>query len=207
MTENTDIWVSGARDSDRAMVSVALYQPNGPGSFLGPLYQHENVEPMLHEVLLKWMYYDLTEKQKANLPDFFFGASRLPVISERYYDLLRDFDLGPTRFYEVPLYEYDQKTKRRDRLYLLQLNASKEALVPEECEGFVPYSNDVLWRDPRNRTGGIPAVCTAAREGVDLWYDPGLSSRWFYSQRLYSAIKKERIRCKHWAFQKCKITD
>ncbi|NNK68456.1 MAG: hypothetical protein HKO95_17160 [Rhodobacteraceae bacterium] len=207
MTENTDIWVSGARDSDRAMVSVALYQPNGRGSFLGPLYQHEDVTPMLHEVFLKWMYYDLTEKQKANLPDFFFGASRLPVISERYYDLLRDFDLGPTRFYEVPLYEYDQKTKRRDRLYLLQLNASKEALVPEECEGFRPAPGGGLESIPSNFTGGIRALLPAARKGVDLWFDPGLDSRWFYSERLYSAIKKERIRCKHWAFQKCKITD
>jgi len=50
---------------------------------------------------------DLPKKKKDNLPDAFIGEMGLAIVSGAMRDLLQQFDLGQTRFHEMPLYEYD----------------------------------------------------------------------------------------------------
>lgn len=56
--------------------------------------------------------HDLPEKKKSVMLDIISIDNGLVVTSQAFHNLLSQFDLGDTQMFEVPLYEYDQKTRR-----------------------------------------------------------------------------------------------
>ncbi|NNF73412.1 MAG: hypothetical protein HKO95_17165 [Rhodobacteraceae bacterium] len=147
---------------------------------------------------------DLTEHEKCHFPDAFVGANRILIISPAFHTLLQKFDLGPTQFFDVPLYEYDRTTLRPERYFVMQVNAVKDAVVPEESTGIKPWDDKYL---PLDFSQGEFAVRSAALDGPDLWWDANIIERLFFSDRLKRAIKDNRIHASVWGWKKCRILD
>jgi hypothetical protein len=148
---------------------------------------------------------DLTEHEKCHFPDAIVIESRIIVVSPDFHDLLQKFDLGPTQFFDVPLYEYDRTTLRPERYFVMQVNAVKDAVVPEESTGIRPFGFDQF--TPDDFSSGEFTVSSAALEGPDLWWDVKIRNRLFFSDRLKRAIKDNRIHASVWGWKKCRILD
>ncbi|WP_234871908.1 imm11 family protein [Allitabrizicola rongguiensis] len=146
------------------------------------------------------------EKLKSSLRDIFEVGGGIIVISERFHDLLQGFDLGPTRLIEVPVFEYDQQRQRPGRFWILHIVAQKTEFVPEASENVEMYPSGDAWKpDPWMRGDDVIAVRASAAEGPDLWVDPTLSNRIFVSDRLYRAIKAEKITARSLKFKPCRV--
>ncbi len=128
------------------------------------------------------------------------------MVSERFFDLLSTYNLGPTRFFEVPLLEYDQKTRRPGRWFILQILAEKPTLVPERSEGVTEASLKGHWEaDPFG--SGVLAVRATSSAGEDLWVDPVISHRIFLSDRLKTAIEEAKIVVRSMPFIPCIVVE
>ncbi len=134
---------------------------------------------------------DFSEKQKT-LKDASIIKNGLAIISERFADLLKDFDLGATQIFEIPLFEYDQETQRPGKYFLLNVAETKPCFVPEQSTGVRPgkYTAVGLWNliSIENL-----AVLSTAAVGADMWADPVLREAIFMSDRLVKAIRAAKI--------------
>ncbi len=134
----------------------------------------------------------LTEKEKMAFGDVFRISGGLTIISERFANLLKDFDLGATQLFEIPLFDYDQETQRPGKYYLLNVAETKPCFIPEQSRHAVPgkYTAVGTWR-----LWGIDevAVLSTAQDGADMWADPVLKEVIFMSDRLVKAIKAAKL--------------
>jgi hypothetical protein len=138
-------------------------------------------------------YPDSKEDYKAKLPDLMMIINGLLVISEKFRDLLAGFDMGTTLIHEVPLYEYDQKTRRPGRWFILHITANKKTVIPEKSENVKPDLSGRTWSS-RIAQEDVLAVRADAALGADLWIDPLYYGRIFLTDRLKSALKPAGIR-------------
>ena len=116
----------------------------------------------------------------------------LAIISERFADLLKDFNLGATQLFEIPLFEFDQETQRSGKYFLLNVAETKPCFLPEQTAHVKAGAGTGLgfWR-----LRGFPeaTVLPSAAEGADMWADPTLRQVIFMSDRLVKAIKAAKI--------------
>ncbi|WP_141117993.1 imm11 family protein [Leisingera sp. JC1] len=147
---------------------------------------------------------DLSSKKKDNLPDLFMGHQGLVIVSGTMHDLLRTFNMGRTRFHEVPLYEYDQKTLRPRRWYFMHIREDRRTLVAEESTGLEPARTGKVWFPSMAGDHEIALDPETAGE-LDLWLDRSVSSRVFFSDRLKKAIKSSGLSTRWLGFRPCKI--
>lgn len=147
---------------------------------------------------------DLPDKRKDSLPDVFMGVGGLAYVSGALHDLMQQFDLGGTRFGEVPLYEYDQETKRPGRWYFLHIREDHRTLVPEASIG-LEHTN-VAGRWKTDLSGNHEVALDPSRVGeLDLWRDRSLRNGVFVSDRLKKAIKSAGLSTRWLGFRPCKI--
>jgi len=147
---------------------------------------------------------DLRKSQKDNLPDLFRITDGIPVVSERFRELLLAHDLGATEFHEVPLLEYDQKTRRPGRWFLLSIIEAKPTLIPEKSEGIRETAAKGVFA-PISGVNDVLAVRATSAEGADLWQDRGILYRIFMSDRLKRAIKEAGIKARRMTMRKCVV--
>ena len=131
----------------------------------------------------------------ASYRDAFKIAGGYIVISRKFRDVLAEFELGKTRLIELQLYQSDGETPSdTPPHYILNVAETKPCFVPEESENVKRF---VQWGEAEPRPGApwvsvysrdLPAVRASAAEGVDLWGDPVLDERLFFSDRLKQAI-------------------
>jgi len=145
---------------------------------------------------------DLRKSQKDNLPDLFRIIDGIPVVSERFRELLIAHELGATEFHEVPLLEYDQKTRRPGRWFLLSVIESKPTLIPEKSKGVEKIGSTYLADFSHH---DVLAVRAESVRGADLWRDPPLINRLFLSDRLKRAIKDAGIKVRRMPMRKCVV--
>ena len=152
--------------------------------------------------------YKSPERYKSNLPDIFKITGGIVIISEYFYNLLQKFDLGETKLFEVPLYECDQTTRRPERYFILHLVASKTCFLPEHSKNVEEINNAGVWRRNNLLEGeDTLAVSLDALEGVDLWVDPAINRRIFFSDRLKIAIKEYEIRATRMKIRPVKVIE
>lgn len=147
------------------------------------------------------------------VPDYLFFAqyrpSKIPAaycdafkiidayitVSPKLRDVLVQFDLGKTRLFEVPIFETDGKTPSPyPPHYILNIAETKTCFVPEQSENVeqavawdaTEPEPDAPWKG--NVRTDMIAVRASAAEGVNLWADPILRNRIFFSDRLKRAI-------------------
>ena len=144
-------------------------------------------------------------KQRNNLPDLSIITGGIFFVSGAFRNLLLGFELGRSQFFEVPLYEADQKTLRPGRWFMLNIAETKNTLVPEACEGLEEKATKGYFSVPIQPNPPVVALRPEAASGVELWYEERLSTRFFLSDRLKMAIKSEKMKIRAFPLQKAKI--
>lgn len=142
---------------------------------------------------------------KAGLPDF-CAFNYVRVVSGRVMDLFQSFDIGVTRFHEVPILDLDGHTPLAARWFILYVVSKKSCFVPElTSQGRAtgqPETGYTATNLPRNDL----FVRASAAAGSDMWTDPVLFGALFFSDRMKRAIEKARFR-KSITFVQCKVVD
>jgi hypothetical protein len=149
--------------------------------------------------------YNLPSSRKDNMPDLFLITGGIRVVSERFRDLLMAHELGATEFYEVPLYEYDQTTRRPGRWFFLSVIETKPTLIPEQSTGIKGTGAKGVYRPDVAAPREVYAVRAASAEGADLWRDPALHEQLFLTDRLKRAIKEAGIKARRMTMRKCVV--
>jgi len=178
----------------RAACSRAFLYPDG-----------KPLAPDLMPNYVFFKYRDHKEDYKSKTPDLIMIEGGLLLISEKFRNLLADFDMGTSLIHEVPLYENDQKTLRPGRWFILHITANKKTVIPEKSEkvervapGSAKWKSQIAQED-------VLAVCAEAADGADLWIDSDFRGRIFLSDRLKSALKPAGLRVRQMPLRPCTV--
>jgi hypothetical protein len=163
---------------------------------LGTAAKYPDGKPLSPGLVPDYIFFslkDLREDYRAKTPDWFRVMGGVHVVSEKFRNFLTGFDLGATQFFEVPLYEFDQKTRRPGRWFVFNIRETKDTLVAEQSTGLKQRGMTVgLWRSHVGED--VLAVRASAAKGVDLWIDLHMLGRIFLSDRLKSSLKGAGIK-------------
>jgi hypothetical protein len=162
-------------------------------------------KPLTPDLVPDYIFFnlrDLAAAYRAKTPDWVTITGGVFVISEKFRDFLVGFELGATQIFEVPLYEYDQKTQRPGRWFILNICATKDTLLAEQSQGLESRGKEGNWRS-RIAQEDVLAVRASSAEGADIWIDPHIFRRIFLSDRLKSAIKPAGIRVRFMPLRPC----
>lgn len=129
------------------------------------------------------------DKNVGILPDL-FSVNGILVVSERFKGVVERFDLGKTDFVRLSIYEWDRQTLVTGGWFVLSFGCRKGAFNPLESRGnFRPYNkktND-RWSVLILQDDDI-AVSDISIGGCDLWTDEKLTSAFFMSDDLKTAL-------------------
>lgn len=154
-------------------------------------------KPLPPNLIPEYIYFnlkDLAKDYRAKTPDWVMISGGIHVISEKFRDFLAGFDLGANEIFEVPLYEFDQKTQRPGRWFIFHLCETKDTLVPERSEGLELRGIVAKQWGSRLAQQDVLAVRASSADGADIWLDLNIGGRIFLSDRLKSALKPAGIR-------------
>jgi hypothetical protein len=149
------------------------------------------------------------DKLKKTQPDIFTIVAGFLVVSERFHDVLQQFDLGKTRMFEVPLYDLNKTDLLPDRLFLLHIAETKEVIDLENSANIIgrheypPHLHEMRELTPF----GITVFASVATQGPDLWVDVRTSGfkLMFFSDPLYKAIKAAKIKAYGFSLRECTV--
>lgn len=133
------------------------------------------------------------------LPDVFFITGRLLLVSERFRNLLQEFELGATQFFPVNVLEHDRETPvSSGPFYLMNYTEFREIAVPEQIESARKTGRRWMVVDIKAK----PVFVRPEHiDGLDFALDPVVFNFAFFSDRLVKAIKAAKI--KPLSFVKC----
>jgi hypothetical protein len=117
-------------------------------------------------------------------------------VSAACKEVLQQFDLGPTSFQPIKVFEFDQKTPVPGEFYGLAFGETKEAFLPEESSGVRGRGRKEpvrQWRARADCKDGQITVSDAALQGVNLWIDPKLHEGVFMSDALVKALRAAKL--------------
>ena len=178
----------------RAACSRAFLYPDG-----------KPLAPDLMPDYVFFKYRDHKEDYKSKTPDLIMIEGGLLLISEKFRDLLADFDMGTSLIHEVPLYENDQKTLRPGRWFILHITANKQTVIPELSENVERVAPGSAKWHSRIAQEDVLAVHADAAKGADIWIDSNYRSRIFLSDHLKSALKPAGIRVLRLPLRPCTV--
>ena len=137
------------------------------------------------------------------LPDIFLITGRLLLVSERFKSLLKEFELGATKFFRVNVLEGDRETPvNSGPFYLMNYTEFREVAVPEQ----ISNARKVGRRFSVTDLKAAPVVVRPERlDGLDFALDSKVYNFAFFSDGLVKAIKAEKI--KPLSFVRCVVAD
>lgn len=205
------IWESQLLSSPRNIKSVDFFFPGADQKWRVAFQRRYayGIEPEIntdeYPAYIFFALRDLSSKNKDSLPDMFMGHQGLVIVSGAMHDLLQTFNMGRTRFHEVPLYEYDQKTLRPGRWYFMHIREDCQTLVAEASSGLKPVGKSGgIWKPTLAGDHELALDPEEAGE-LDLWLDRSVRNRVFFSDRLKKAIKSSGLSTRWLGFRPCKI--
>ncbi|WP_129140053.1 hypothetical protein [Modicisalibacter coralii] len=94
----------------------------------------------------KEMYFDSPYKKLSKLPAI-FSAGGVWVVSQRFAEVLRRFELGKTTLHPVRLFQHDRTTPFDGEYFCLAFGETKDTFVPEESPRIrkVPFRKTDIW--------------------------------------------------------------
>jgi hypothetical protein len=170
-------------------------------------FLYHDGKPLSGDLVPEYIFFDakdIKDDYKAKTPDLVMITNGLLVISEKFRDLLAGFDIGTTLIHEVPLYEFDQKTRRPERWFILHITANKKTVIPEMSENVEEtVAGSGRWKAAREND--VLAVHADSAEGADLWIDANFRGRIFLTDRLKSALKPAGLRVLRMPMRPCTV--
>ncbi|MDQ7735326.1 hypothetical protein QT231_21715 [Halomonas sp. SpR1] len=127
------------------------------------------------------------------VPDIFMGGGGW-VVSGRFAEVLRRFELGQTGLYPVKLFHHDRKTPFEGEYFMLAFGETKDTFVPEESPKIrnIFMSKDI-WGPRNSDNEDSLALSSEVLQGVDLWMEKKVAHVFFLSDRLVEALKAEKL--------------
>lgn len=161
-----------------------------------------------------YLFFDRHTAIPTATKDAFRIIGRLRVISRELLDVLVKFDMSGAQFFEVPIYaDQNGAPSGLPNHYVLNVYGSKDVFIPELSVniektillalGETKPRPDALW-EPKDDVDVI-ALQAAAGEGPDLWRDPNLRGRLFFSDRLKQAIDASGLQTKALSFAPTRV--
>ncbi|WP_129140051.1 hypothetical protein [Modicisalibacter coralii] len=129
-------------------------------------------EPLPVERFPREMYV-LSQYNKYKKLPHIFKAGGFWVVSQRFAEVLRRFELGKTTLHPVRLFQHDRTTPFDGEYFCLAFGETKETFVPEESPeaGQSPLMSKDRWKPSLGREDYGLALCRKSLQGVDLWME------------------------------------
>ncbi|WP_029031116.1 imm11 family protein [Salinarimonas rosea] len=186
------VWVSNAY-SDTSLVKP--FNPENfardKGAVTDLAIRHTRGETLGSNDFPKTFVCKYRDKKMGRQPDF-FAAGSFWCVSSRFADVLRDFDLGGGGLYPVRLQQYDRETPVEGSYFGLDLGSQKRC-ISEARSRLQILGAGVPPAVPADHHDDDIAVTEDALLGADLWTDPGLFKCLFFSDRLATALKRQKL--------------
>ncbi len=167
------------RDRDEA---IECGRRNMAGESLGP-------ECFPTEI---WPVAGAAKSEASASADFFKGASHW-IVSGRFADLLRQFEMGDAHLYPVKFLQADRQTPVKGQWFCLNFGNVKKALVPGDLEGLDKPSR----RTEKYLILGAKDMelrfSQQANDGAAIWIDPTLMLVVCLSGALGDAMREKGI--------------
>ncbi|MFS8327581.1 imm11 family protein [Vreelandella titanicae] len=152
----------------------------------------ERGEPQPADHFPKEMYVASEFEKIKTVPDIF--TSGFWVVSARFAEVLRRFELGQTGLYPVKLFHHDRKTPFEGEYFVLAFGETKDTFVPEESpEADTVFMRKDVWQAKRANNKDSLAFDKSVLNGVDLWMEKKIMYSFFMSVRLVEALKAEKL--------------
>jgi Immunity protein family (Imm11) len=152
----------------------------------------ERGEPQPADHFPKEMYVASEFEKIKTVPDIF--TSGFWVVSARFAEVLRRFELGQTGLYPVKLFHHDRKTPFEGEYFVLAFGETKDTFVPEESpEADTVFMRKDVWQAKRANNKDSLAFDKSVLNGVDLWMETKIMHSFFMSDRLVEALKAEKL--------------
>lgn len=142
--------------------------------------------------------------------DAFRIGGGFTIISPKLRDVLVQFDLGATHLAEVSWVNWDNTPSPRPPHYILHVTETKPTLIPEKSKDikqYIQYGHT----EPEPGTPWDPgrqddlAVMASAAQGVDMWCDPILRERVFFTDRIRDAIEAAGLSAKDFTLREARV--
>lgn len=202
MSEEPKIWITTMGVSpDVTDALVDIFEPEtdeGLRELFGPrgeFYKLQRGEYYADQYFPKsaWL---APERKNNHLPDFFGILGGFDMVSERFKELLEQFDIGETRFIPATIYEKNRKAPVPGRFYYLNVVSQKRAVDVEASNGaFIVGKYRTSTASSKFNLAKI-VIDASALEGADLWMDPQVHEGYYFSDRLKRAIQAAKIKCR-----------
>ncbi len=164
------------------------------------------------EAAPKSLYYRSAKKLPKSTADAFRIVGGLMVVSAALRDLLLQFDVEGTQFFEVPIHaDADGTPTDLPNHYVLHVTASKDALIPELSGNIRKPSIYGQTEPPPNATWGpsgsrdVVALNSSAAEGGEIWRIPNYKSTFFVSDRIKQAVDAAGLKTKALSFAPTRV--
>jgi len=141
--------------------------------------------------------YVFSERHFKRARDLFYAGGFFAV-KGKLAEVLARFDLGTGGLIPYPIYQEDQITELEGQFFLLNFGAQKQCFLPNESRKVEPFftlerHGFEVWNAFDLEDGDI-AVSPAALGGADLWFEPRVRNKIFFSGALVDAIKTARVK-------------
>lgn len=189
------VWVSDFDHSARHNVrATRLEDEHCPLEVLRALREGRPADPSLIRTDYK------LDTDRKTLADVFVVQARTTIVSSRFRDVLLQFDVGNTRFYEATI------EKRNGDLFegswfVMNDTERKDALIPERSN-VRPFSHVSLGSTHVKVGINKPdyTVSSIANDGVDMWREARLRDGVFFSDQLAEAFKAAKVKPPNFLF-------
>ncbi|PSL18342.1 hypothetical protein CLV88_11187 [Shimia abyssi] len=119
------------------------------------------------------------------------------------HDLLQQFELGETRFSQVQLFEYDQKTPIEGRWYFIHIREERSSFLADQSVDLRrPIVERGRW-EPGFSEDRLFVLDPEKVGDVDLWFEERVKRVVFFSDRLRQAIKAAKLKTRWMGFREC----
>ena len=142
--------------------------------------------------------------------DAFRIGGGVTIISPKLRDVLVQFDLGATRLAKVSWINWDGTPSPRPPHYIFHVAETKPTLIPDQSENIKQVAKagatpkpDAPWR-PTDYPDKL-AVMASSATGVDMWRDPNLRDRVFFTDRLRQAIVAADLSAKDFTLREARV--
>lgn len=142
--------------------------------------------------------------------DAFRIEDGVTIISPKLRDVLVQFDLGATRLAEVSWINWDGTPSPRPPHYIFHVAETKPTLIADQSENIKQVAKagatpkpDAPWR-PTDYPDKL-AVMASSATGIDMWRDPNLRDRVFFTDRLRQAIDAADLSAKDFTLQEARV--
>ncbi len=199
------VWYSGAFGDSRLVKSFDLEEEFKKASYAKEdTWRFNKGAPLPKDEYPTEIYGGYVDLHYKRQPDLFTAGVGL-IVSAATAEVLRGADMGRGALYPIKLFQQDRTTPVEGEYFSLNIGETKAALVPEQSEALDRNwpGHEVFSALEVDKNDQI-AVRDVALAGADIWIDPAMSTGFFVSDRLATALKAAKV-TRNFRLKRCRV--